>query len=391
MRRGPNSRLRVVVSGLIAQYPLGGVAWDYAQYAAGFARLGHDVTYVEDSGIWPYNPHEGGISTGCDFNVRQLESVMERFGLAGRWAYRFPFENQWFGMREEDVRDAVREADLVVNVSGMLARPQDYHPEDGVLVLIDSDPGFTQVKLARDQQYFQAVVDAHDAHFTFGETLVASGVVPNSGHVWRPTRQPVLMDEWRPNGQPRSAFTTVMNWTSYEAVRHGELELGQKDVEFRRFLDLPDAVAPAELELAVNVGKTRHTPRDLLARRGWTVVHPDDVCPDVDGYHAYVSGSRAEWSVAKSGYVVTRSGWFSCRSACYLAAGRPVVLQDTGYSDVLPSGEGLLAFSTFDEAVAGIQAVESDYARHASAALDLAAEYFASDRVLSRLLDDLGL
>jgi hypothetical protein len=162
---------------------------------------------------------------------------------------------------------------------------------------------------------------------------------------------------------------------------------GQKDVEFRRYLDLPARVAPATLELAVNVGKTHRTPFGLLRRNGWRLADPGVVCPDVESYRRYVSSSRGEWSVAKNGYVVGRSGWFSCRSACYLAAGRPVIVQDTGFGDVLPTGEGIVAFSTPEEAAEGIRAVEADYARHARAARALAEEFFDSDRVLSALIE----
>jgi hypothetical protein len=186
----------------------------------------------------------------------------------------------------------------------------------------------------------------------------------------------------------RDVFTTVMNWTSYKPVVYGNQSYGQKDVEFIRFGDLPSLVAPTVIEIAVNAGKTRKTPRQLLAHKGWHVVDPADVCPDFDSYRQYVETSKAEWSVAKNGYVLGQPGWFSCRSACYLAAGRPVVVQDTGFSHVLPVGEGLLAFTTVAEAVAAIKEVEAHYARHAKAARDIAAAYFSADAVLTRLVEE---
>jgi hypothetical protein len=381
-------RLRIVVAGLIAQYPLGGVAWDYGQYALGFARLGHHVTYVEDTGQWPYNPDEGGVSKDCEANVRHLESVMSQFGLAGSWAYRFPWESQLFGLTEHQLRHEIDHAHLVVDVSGALARAEEYRPSEGVLVYIDSDPGFTQVKLALGQEDFRAHVDAHDVHFTFGETLRDSGI-PDTGHQWRPTRQPVVLTEWpSPGNAPRNTFTTVMNWTSYKPIEFEGLRLGQKDAEFMTYLDLPSAVGSEKLEIAASPGKTRSTPRGLLTQRGWNIVDPSIVCSDLDDYRDYVASSKAEWSVAKGGYVQTRSGWFSCRSACYLAASRPVVLQDTGFSDVLPVGSGILPFGCFDEAVASIEAVTRDYGRHCRAAREIAEEYFDSDRVLSRLIEE---
>jgi hypothetical protein len=171
-------------------------------------------------------------------------------------------------------------------------------------------------------------------------------------------------------------------------VVYGNQSYGQKDVEFMRFRELPSLVAPTAMEIAVNAGKTRRTPRQLLAHQGWQVVDPMEVCPDVDTYRQYIESSKAEWSVAKNGYVVGQAGWFSCRSACYLAAGRPVAVQDTGFSAVIPGGEGLLPFTTVEEAVAAVKNIEANYARHAKAARELAAEYFAAAKVLTRLIDE---
>jgi hypothetical protein len=386
MRLRPGSRLRIVVTGLIAQYPLGGVAWDYLHYVLGLARLGHDVYYVEDTGEWPYNPVEGGVSEGCAYNVAHLRTLMERFGLGDRWAYRFPWQEQWFGLPDARREDVLASADLLVNVSGTLERPEAYR---GIprLAYIDSDPVFTQVRLAMDPGPFRALVDAHDVHFSFGETL-ARADVPATGHTWRPTRQPIVLSEWPVQAARRSAFTTVMNWTSYAAVGFDGRTYGQKDVELTRFLDLPRRVAPTVLELAVAEGKTDRTPRELLLRHGWRLVDPAVACPDLDSYRDYVSSSRAEWSVAKHGYVAGAAGWFSCRSACYLAAGKPVVVQDTGFSAVLPTGEGLLAFGTMDEAVEAIAAVERDHDRHARAARDIAEAYFDAATVLTRFVEE---
>jgi hypothetical protein len=376
--------LRIVVTGLIAQYPLGGVTWDYLQYPAGLLALGHDVYYVEDTGQWPYNPHDDGITKSCSFNVEYLAGIMRRFGLSDRWAYRFPWQGEWFGLSDEVRTEIVRTADIVVNVSGTLRDPESMRPESGRLVYIDSDPVFTQVKLARGQEDFRAVVDAHDVHFSFGESH--SPEVPVTGHEWLPTRQPILCDEWFADGPGRDHFTTIMNWSSYNPVTYGGRTFGQKDIEFRNYLDLPQRVSPVPLEVALGAGKVRRAPHDLLRHRGWNVVDPLTTCGDVDSYRHYIQSSRAEWSVAKHGYVVGRPGWFSCRSACYLAAGRPVVVEDTGFSSVLPTGEGIVPFRDPAEAVEGIREVEGNYGRHAAAARDIAREYFAADRVLAALI-----
>ena len=374
---------RVIVSGLIGQYPIGGNAWAYFQYVLGLAELGHDVYYIEDTGQWPYNPEEGGVSKGCEYNVRYIDTIMSAHGLGDRWAYRFPHESQWFGMSEEKRVEVVATADMLVNVSGTLERPSAYRGR-GKLVYVDTDPVFTQVKLARGQRDFQKLVDEHDVHFSFGEVLPAN--VPETGHEWLPTRQPVTLSEWEPVDEHRDTFTTVMNWTSYNTVEHDGRTYGQKDVEFMKFIDLPARV-DAELEVAINSGKTRRTPFDLLRHKGWKVVDPADVCGDLASYRDYIRTSKGEWTVAKNGYVEGMSGWFSERSAVYLAAGRPVVAQETGFGEVLPTGEGLLSFTTLDEAVGAVREVNGDHLRHSKAARALAEEYFDAAKVLTSLIE----
>lgn len=377
--------LRIIVTGLIAQYPLGGVSWDYVQYVLGIAKLGHDVYYIEDTGQWPYNPSEGGVAKGCEYNVRYLDKVMSKFNLGNKWAYRFPWQSKWFGLSDKERKEAIRSADILINVSGSLAQPEDYR-QIPVMVYIDSDPVFTQIKLKRGQNDFAKIVDLHDVHFSFGEAL--SNDLKTTGQDWLPTRQPIVLSEWCPTVIRREVFTTVMNWTSYKPIEYQGRLYGQKDIEFKRFVDLPQHLPKTYLEIAVHTGKTRRTPRELLKTRGWHVVHPDDVCPDIDSYRHYIQSSKAEWSVAKNGYVVGNSGWFSCRSACYLAAGRPVVVQNTGFQDILPCGEGILSFSNVQEAVDAVQKVQSQYNKHANAAQGIAEEYFDSAKVISKLLED---
>jgi len=409
------SQLRIIVTGLIAQHPhLGGVTWDYLQYVLGFARLGHDVYYFEDSGEWPYS-HDGGpsgdqwILYDCKSNVDYLAKVMSRYGVADRWAYHFPIKQRWFGLSDKKRREIIKSADLLINVSGTLENPADYRciPR---LVYIDSDPVFTQIKLKlpRGQRQFQKRVALHDIHFSFGEHF--SDQVPETAHRWRATRQPIVLSEWSPSAPVRDVYTTVMSWTSYKPLVYRRRKFGQKDVEFKRFLELPQQVSPSILEVAMS--GTRHTNwetdgaelpdgiadcihshrestvQEFLGRVGWRTVDAYNVCSDLDSYRHYIASSKAEWSVAKNGYVAGQAGWFSCRSACYLAAGRPVVVQDTGFGAVLPVGEGILTFATVQEAAAAIQAVEQDYTRHAKAARTIAEEYFDSDRVLTRLIED---
>jgi hypothetical protein len=378
------SSLRIMVTGLLAAYPLGGMAWHYLQYVLGLARLGHQVYYLEDSGRDPYSPAEGGPSQDCTPNVCYLAGLMTRFGLADRWAYRAHERSRWFGLPDAEREETLRSADLLLNVSGSLDRPEDYR-QVRRLAYVDTDPVFTQLKMARNPR-FRARVDAHDRHFSFGERV--ADALPATGHPWRGTRQPVVLSEWRTGAPHRGVYTTVMSWTSHKPETYQGRTYGHKDVEFLRFLGLPRLVAPVALEIALAPGRTKQAPHERLAANGWRVADPAVVCPDLDSYRAYIESSKAEWSVAKSAYVQGRSGWFSERSACYLAAGRPVVVQDTGFSADLPVGEGLLPFTTVAEAVAAVHEVEAHYPRHARAARALAEEYFDSDKVLTRLLEE---
>lgn len=380
-----SSRPRVVVTGILAQYPLGGLTWHYLNYVLGFLHAGCDVYYVEDSGGWPYNPREGGLALDWTYNATYIDEVMRAFGLADRWAYRLHVDPpRWLGLPDARRREVLRTAELLVNVSGSLAFPEEYR---GIrrLAYVDTDPVFTQLKLAAGDADSQRLIDAHDVHFTFGERVGEH--VPAAGYHWIPTRQPVALAAWEPAPAHRGVLTTVMNWTSYHSVEHEGVQYGQKDVEFERFIELPSRVAPTVLELAVNAGKTTPTPRQRLVQHGWRLVDPALVCPDPVAYRDYVRSSRGEWSVAKNAYVRAVSGWFSERSACYLAAGRPVIAQDTGFSGILPTGAGLLAFRTLDEAAAAVERVVVDHRRHALAARRIAEEYFDAAMVLGRLVE----
>jgi hypothetical protein len=305
--------------------------------------------------------------------------------------FRCPIGSKWFGAPDAKRREVLDTADLLINVSGTLNRPDDYRSVRR-LAYIDSDPVFTQVKIASGVGRFPGRVARHDVHFSFGERIAEldGPEVPRTDFDWQPTRQPIVLSEWKEADQTRSAYTTVFNWASYRAETFNGRRYGQKNIEFDRFIDLPRRVAPAELELAVKGVRRRGKPTapiERLRKHGWRVVSPDEVCPDVDSYRDYIASSRGEWSVAKHGYVAGQAGWFSCRSACYLAASRPVIVQDTGFSEVLPVGEGIVAFRTLDEAVAGIGDVETHYARHSRAARAIAEEYFDSNRVLGDLVE----
>ena len=407
------SSLRIIVTGLITQHPLmGGITWHYLHYLLGLARLGHDVYYFEDSGEFPYNLDGGAsgtdwIARNCAYNVRYLAKIMARFGLENRWAYHFPLKSEWFGLSDQERKAVIHSADLLINVSGSLEHPKNYRRIPHLLY-IDTDPVITQIKIALGEVLFLTRVEAHDTHFSFGESL--SGDVPTTEYQWRPTRQPIVLSEWRPATPWRESFTTVMNWTSYAPLVYSGRTYGQKDVELKRFLELPSQVPSVAMEVALS--RTEYlkwqaqdeslptrpgglesdemgwTPQELITHAGWRVVDAIEACGDLDSYRHYIESSKAEWSVAKQAYVLGRPGWFSERSACYLAAGRPVLVQDTGFGETLPVGEGILSFSTLPEAASAIREVQANYTRHAQAARAIAEAYFDSDVILTRLIDE---
>lgn len=370
--------MRIIVTGLVGQYAFGGVAWDYLQFVEGFRQLGHEVFYLEDTEMWPYDPIHNTITADCSYNVRYLDAVMTRLGLAGRWIYRNAADGSVHGASTDFCADA----DIFLNVSGCSCLRPEYQriPKK---IFLDTDPMFTQIALLTGQR---DVIRAHDVHFTFAENMDAQDCrIPTGDLEWIPTRQPIVLDWWTPS-PTGELFTTVMNWVSYKPCEYEGETWGQKDVEFMKFLDLP-ARTSQKLQIAMGMGPGMKRPTELLREKGWDIVEPSERLPDPWTYRDYLAQSKGEWSVAKEGYVKSRSGWFSCRSACYLALGKPCVLQDTGWSRIYPTGDGLFAFDTIEEAVAGIEEINADYAHHCAEARALAVEMFDARKVLGQLLE----
>lgn len=391
------SSLRIVVTGLAATYPLGGVFWDYVQYVAGFRALGHDVLYLEDTGRWGYDPVAGTFTKDGAAGAAYLAEHLARLDpdLAGRWFFR-DAAGATYGRPWADVERFCRSADLFLHVSFSCLMREPYWAARHV-ALVDSDPLYTQAPvpdylagtLSKPLRRRMDELLRHDAHFTFGENVGAPDCLVPAGLVrWMPTRQPVLLGAFRAAAVPlaarRPVFTTVASWEPRErGPKVDGVRYRGKSAEFIRFLDLP-ARSPLPLEVALS----GEAPRERLLRHGWHLVDGYSVSRDPWAYRDYLARSAGEWSVAKNAYVASRSGWFSCRSACYLALGVPIVVQNTGFDRFIPTGEGVLTFSTPNEAAAALDAVVSSPARHARAARDLAEAHFASDRVLNRLLAD---
>jgi hypothetical protein len=386
--------MRIVVTGLIGQYAFGGVTWDYIQYVLGFRALGHDVWYLEDSANWAYDPVNQTLSADCSHNVAYLDRIMRKFDMGDRWIYRNEADGAYHGVAggEAEAEKILRSTDVMANVSGACwLRPVTAAVK--TKLFLDGDPMFTQTKLNTTKPEYLERVLAHDRHYSFGLNIGRPGCkVPTAGLQWRPTVQPIALDFWKPaeeNDAPSvadGAWTTVMNWASYKPEEFEGETYGQKDIEFLRFLDLPSRTSE-RFVLAMGQGPGKNRPTERLESLGWKIIEPDDHLPDYASYHDFLSHSKAEWSIAKNGYVKSLSGWFSCRSACYLAAGKPVVVQDTGWSEHLPSGEGALAFRTMEEAVAGIEEVARNYERHSQAARAYAEKYFDAAQVCAELLE----
>jgi hypothetical protein len=292
-----------------------------------------------------------------------------------------------------------RTADVLLNVS--CATPlRDEYRAIPARVLIDTDPMFTQIQYLNGDGFtpgtsgMRELVEGHNHHFTFGENVgEADCRMPDCGVNWRPTRQPVCLDRWvqTPTPAARDApFTTVMNWASGKTLRVDGETWGQKDAEFGRVLHLPGSVPEVPLAVAVTRTGGKGFPAEVISAAGWRVLDPAVACPGWASYQRFIAGSRGEFSVAKETYVKGLTGWFSCRSACYLASGRPVVTQDTGWSRRYPTGRGLFAFTGPDDAAAALRAAAGDPAGQGRAARAIAEEFFNSRRVLTDLLSRIG-
>lgn len=380
------TRLRVVVLGYVVRCPLGGMAMHYLQYALGLARLGHDVYFIEDSDDNEeccYDPTRHVTGPDPTYGLSWATGVFNELGLGERWAYFDAHTTRWHGPCADRIDEICSGAEVVINPSGIcpLRGPLIQIP---VRVFIDTDPGFEQILQLTVPSRRARALD-HTAFFTFGENVGRREcLVPDDGIRWLPTRQPIVLDLWAATpGIARAPFTTVMQWDSYPARELDGMRLGMKSESFGEFLELPRLSGDQRFEIALG---SSNAPRELLLQKGWSLRDPLEVTHTPSTYRRFIEGSKAEFSVAKHGYVATHSGWFSERSAAYLASGRPVVLQNTGYSDWLPSGAGVLAFDDLAGAVEAVAEVGAHYEHHCRAAVDLAAEYFESGRVLNDLL-----
>lgn len=376
--------MKIIVSGAIGRCCVGGHAWIYMQYLAGLRDLGHDVYYLEDcgDGSWVYNWDTGETTTDLDYPAAYITDCLETLGLGSKWIYRAGERSM--GLSVDEFAEICGETDLLIMHSVPITRWRPEYGRAARRTFIDVDPGFTQILLENGDEDLSSSLSQCERVFTIGQRFGERDcTAPLAGREWLKTRPPVHLPSWPVAEEGSSVnFTSVMQWRGFKDVTYAGEFFGQKDREFPNFVDLPQHTTQPLL-----IGVTG-APPESLSSYGWIAVAGDEPSRTPWSYRDFIRESRAEFGIAKHGYVKMRGGWFSDRSVCYLASGRPVLLQETGQSDWLPTGSGLITFRDKAEAVAGIDAINSDYAVHRAGARNLAEQYFATDIVLTPLLEE---
>lgn len=385
-------KLRLVVLGMMGRCPFGGQTWLFLNWLSGLNRLGHEVYYVEDDTVWPYDPEKNTVTDNCSYAVDHLSRCLERIGLPERWAFRLAgHKDACWGMTERELKELYRSCDVLLNVCGATDLREE-HLSAPFRVYVETDPVTAELRLAGGDEHTRLAFSNHHAIATYGENYGAPDCgVPLNGITYITTRQPIDLDLWQMSYDPSARFfTTIGNYRQQgnDVNYNGVVYRWSKNYEWEKFIDLPQRTEQ-QFELAFKLD----IPADQqkLEAYEWRVVSPFRMSLDVFGdYPEYFRRSRAEFTVAKEQNVILRSGWFSERDACYLACGKPVVVQDTGFSNILPVGAGLFAFSSMDEVLDAIDAINGDYQVHCKAARAIAEDYFRAEKVLARFLVDIG-
>ena len=388
-------RRRIVVMGFMGSCPIAGVVWQHIHYVVGLQRLGHAVYYIEDSARLPYNPETFEVNNEFDYAARLLNRLSREFGFKNRWAFcaRYLPGNPTAGLPLKRIRQLYRDADAILNICGAQEFNDDLLVSDRILY-IESDPGVEQIKIDKGAKATPNYLQRHRALFTFGENVgTKSFPVPTHGFKWLPTRQPVVTDLWKTQrAPPRAAvFTSVANWSTSglkDITWRGDKYLWSKSREFLRFISAPKKSGET-FELATNIEDANT--RAKFLRNGWRLHSPLQLSVDYWLYRDYIRRSKGEFTVAKDQYIRLNTGWFSDRSACYLAAGRPVIIQETGFTKIYGDKAGLLSFRSLSEIVDAVKVINADYAKHSRAARALAREFFEAENVLKSILDRAGV
>lgn len=381
-------RLTIVVGGYIVAFPLGGMTWHHLNYLLGLHDLGHEVWFLEDSGSYsyPYNPLTWQSSADSTYGREYLERTFDRYGLPRRYCYYSQFEDAHYGLSESELNDLLGRADLLLCVSGVTPM-RSQRPRARRTAVIDTDPVFTQLRMTHDAE-FLGYYRQFDAAATFGRLIGSDSCdLPTQGLKWIGTNQPISLRQWPIAPAAGGEFTTIGKW-EHTTERHveykGQRYLSSKGAEWMKVLDLPRRV-PWKLTMGTQM-MPAETARKF-ADHGWNVVDAEKATLSCEAFGDFIRASAGEFTVAKEIYARLPSGWFSDRSGAYLASGRPVVTQGSGFDRWLPTGEGLFSFDTTDDAAAVLNEIARDYPRHAAAARRIAEEYFDSKKVLAELLE----
>ncbi|MFL5241596.1 MAG: hypothetical protein ACJ8FY_05765 [Gemmataceae bacterium] len=388
------SRKKIVLLGMMSRIPVAGAVWGTVQYLLGFERLGYEAYYVEAHARTPSMLMDRDDHDGSAKAAAFIDSVMRRFDMGDRWAFQaLHADSRCYGMTESRLKDLYRSAALLINHHGG-TEPLPEHSATGRLVYLETDPVELEIELFHNDAKALEFLAPHSAFFTWGLNYGNSDCqVPLPQRFpFKPTRPPVVLELWDRRGNGAAEiFTTIGNWRQAGQVNFkGSVYTWSKHHEFLKFLDLPRRTTQA-LELALSSGSYHAADKRLIQSHGWKMRDALEFSRDLDAYRSYLTGSRGEFTVAKDQNIRLRSGWFSERSAQYLAAGRPVITQETGFSNALPTGEGLFAFSTMDEILGAIESINSAYDQHCRAASTLARERFSYEVVLKELLAEVGL
>ncbi len=387
----PITRGRIVVFGLAFWYPLAGVTYQFLHYLIGLRRLGWDVYYVEDSSreVYDVATEDYTYDWAATGNIERIGGVLDAHGFAGKWVANCRIHEQIWGMTLAELAEVYRTADAILHVC-VGQEMLDEHMRIPRRIYVETDPVITQIRVAEGNVDVIETLDAHDTHFSYGENFGATDCrVPIEKYTWLPTRQPVALELWPWVESPGTAYTTIATWDNKgnDVAWNGEVYHWSKRPEYMKIIDLPRR-RDVMMEMASGVPAEDAA---IMDQHGWHRRDPVSVSKDIDVYRDYISGARAEMSVAKDQNIRLRSGWFSDRSCCFLAAGRPVITQDTAFGNVMPTGRGLFSFQTKDDILAAIDAIESDYEGNRKAALEIAHEYFSAEKVMSSICERAGL
>lgn len=375
--------MRIILSGAIGRSGVGGQAWVYMQYLAGLRALGHDVYYLEDCGdeSWVYNWESEELTTDLAYPAAYVQSCLQPLGFSDRWIYRAGDASE--GLDIDSFAGICAEADLLLVRAVPFTRWRAEYDLPRRRAFIDVDPGFTQIAMLNGNGDLLSTVEKCERVFTFGKRIDEPGCpIPTAGRKWLKTVPPVSLPHWPVAHTEATHFTSIVRWRGFRDASYNGVSYGQRDREFPRFINLP-RMTDQPFRIAILGGNT-----EMLVEHGWDAISGEVESLTSDMYRRFIRGSRAEFGVAKHLYVETRSGWFSDRSVCYLASGRPVLVQETGMSEWLPTGKGVVTFSTPEEALRGIESINADYSGHCRAAREVAVRYFAAERVLPLLLDE---